>query len=191
MARWIQIVNLKFDPLAFRAYAKSLSVEKSAWKPKGIVLHNTADPDLAAWAKHSWQDNLEILVEYYRDTMKWHAGPHLFVAPEGICCFTPIATPGVHSPSFNNTHLGVEMVGNYVLPKASDDFQNGKGGIVHLNAISAVATLCEVFHLDSASLKLHREDPKTTHDCPGHQVDKTAFIQAVHNELLKRKPVVA
>lgn len=180
--KWVPVVNRIYTPDGFRAYAEVTNAHLSAWKPTGVVLHNTATPNLTQWAQASWQRHIEGLVSYYRDTMHWHAGPHLFVAPEGIIVFTPIVTPGVHSPSFNQTHLGVEMVGDY----SFEDFNCCAGLRVHNNAVSAVATLCELYHIDSHTMLLHKEDPKTTHDCPGKHVSKQAFIQEVHGELMRR-----
>lgn len=182
--KWVPVVNQIFTADGFRAYAKSLNVGKSAWKPSAVVLHNTAEPDLAQWRGTSWQKHVDGLVSYYRDVQKWHAGPHLFCAPEGIIAFTPIVTPGIHAPGWNSTCLGVEMVGDY----SRDDFNSGDGLKVHQLAVSAVATLDEVFNLDSASLRLHKEDPATTHKgCPGVHVVKASFIQEVHDELVHRK----
>jgi hypothetical protein len=47
------------------------------------------------------------------------------------------------------------------------------------NAISAIATLHGALGLDPSTLKLHREDPLTTHLCPGSKVSKADFISEV------------
>lgn len=56
---------------------------------------------------------MQNLQSYYRDTMKWSGGPHLFVADDLVWAFTPLTVPGVHSPSWNNVSWGVELVGDY------------------------------------------------------------------------------
>lgn len=38
--------------------------------------------------------------------------------------------------------------------------------------------------MDSSTMKLHKEDPNTTHVCPGKHVSKSDFIQRVHNHIL-------
>ena len=187
---WTPIVNRIFDPNAFRDYVKSIQPEMQ-WKPVGIVLHNTSVPNLKQWAEADWSAHLRDLQDYYSQTMNWHAGPHLFVAPEGICVFTPLIVPGVHSPSWNLTHFGVEMVGEYM--PGNDDWNSGKGQDVQDNAMSALATLCEVFGFDSHSpdFHFHKEDPKTTHsDCPGSQVVKNTVMSIVHEKLVIRQQQV-
>jgi len=47
------------------------------------------------------------------------------------------------------------------------------------NAISAIATLHGALGLDPNTLRLHREDPLTTHLCPGRNVSKAEFIAQV------------
>jgi hypothetical protein len=44
------------------------------------------------------------------------------------------------------------------------------------NAIAALATLHGALGIDPSTLRLHREDPKTTHLCPGVLVSKDDFI---------------
>jgi hypothetical protein len=95
----------------------------------------------------------------------------LFVADDLIWAFTPLTVSGVHSPSWNNVAWGVEMVGDYAVEPFGDAVRN--------NAVSALATLHALCGLDPNSLRLHKEDPETTHDCPGKNVSKDAMIQDV------------
>ena len=88
---------------------------------------------------------------------------------------TPLTVPGVHAIAWNSFSLGVEMLGDYDY----DDFNSGRGAVVQANSIAAVAILSNFFGFEPGSLKLHREDHRTTHHCPGDGVDKEAFIQAV------------
>ena len=81
----------------------------------------------------------------------------------------------MHSPSWNQVALGLEMLGDY----ATESFTDGRGLAVQANTVAAMATLCGVLGLQPAGMRLHREDPKTTHICPGKHVDKAAVIQAV------------
>lgn len=170
---WKGIVDRSFDRVDFKTYCQGL--QWSTWRPSFIVLHNTAVPSLAQRPNGLLQANILALQEYYRDQMKWSAGPHLFVDDRQIWVFTPLTVPGVHSPSWNQVSLGLEMLGDY----AAESFTTGRGLAVQENAISAMATLCEVIGLQATTMRLHREDPKTTHFCPGKTVDKAAVIQAV------------
>lgn len=181
MSKWTPIVGKGMSVQDFREYVEAMHLE--AWKPTGIVLHNTAAPTLAQWhGSTPVPQRLKNLEGYYQG-LGWHAGPHLFVADDFVWLFTPMTEPGVHSPSFNSTHLGVEMVGDYDV----EAFDSGLGSKVRDNAVSVLATLCQKFSIDSHSILLHREDPKTTHACPGKHVVKPDVINRVHDEIVRRK----
>lgn len=47
------------------------------------------------------------------------------------------------------------------------------------NAVSALATLHGALGLNPNALRLHKEDPLTTHICPGDEISKTAMITQV------------
>jgi hypothetical protein len=49
-----------------------------------------------------------------------------------------------------------------------------------------MATLCAVIGLDPATIKLHKEDPATTHDCPGKNVKKAEVIAEVQALIMAR-----
>jgi hypothetical protein len=171
---WKGIVDRSFNIESFATYCHTL--RWIAWRPSFVVLHNTFDPTLADRPNGLTQDSILNLQHYYRDQLGWSAGPHLFVDDLQIWAFTPLTVSGVHSPSWNQVSLGVEMLGNY----QTEAFTSGRGLAVQNNAAAAIATLTEVLGLDPDSMKLHREDPKTTHrDCPGDNVSKSGFIAAV------------
>ncbi len=56
------------------------------------------------------------------------------------------------------------------------------------NAISALATLHGALGIDPSTLRLHREDPLTTHICPGSSISKTDFITNVTAALQQNFP---
>lgn len=175
---WKGIVGSGFKPGGFDAYAHQLNF--GAWRPQFVVLHNTQIPTLAKWHDVDGHSRMRIFAEYYRDTMQWSAGPHLFVADDLIWVFTPLITPGVHSPSWNRMSWGVEVVGDF----DRELFQ----GAIRSNAIAAVATLHAIVGLDPATIRLHREDPLTTHHCPGPGLDKTDFISRVQRKVASAYP---
>jgi N-acetylmuramoyl-L-alanine amidase len=166
MRPWQGIVGKSFSPDAFEAYVSSLSF--SSWRPQFVVLHNTAAPTLAQWHSVPGATRMANLESYYRDTMKWSAGPHLFIADDLIWVFTPLVVSGVHSPSWNPISWGVEMVGDFSKEVLSSPQKD--------NVIHALAALHSVIGLDPNTLKLHKEDPKTTHICPGSNVSKNDVI---------------
>jgi hypothetical protein len=175
---WKGIIGKGFTADEFRAYVQGLSFD--AWRPSFVVLHNTGVPTFAQWHSVPGATRMQNLQSYYRDTQKWSGGPHLFVADDLIWAFTPLTVPGVHSPSWNNVSWGVELVGDYATETIGSALQS--------NAISALATLHGVLGLNPQTLKLHREDPLTTHFCPGSSLIKADFISDVTAELIQLYP---
>src|ERR1044071_168093 len=173
MANWKGIVARGFRPQEFKDYVGTLTF--SDWRPQFVVLHNTSSPRLSQWHSHSGEERMRNLEAYYRDEQGWSAGPHLFIADDFIWAFTPLTTSGVHSPSWNAISWGVEMVGNY----DSEDFGQGPGAAVAANTVFALAILHTALPIDPRPLKFHKEDRRTTHDCPGRNVDKASMIARV------------
>ena len=181
MSNWKGIVNLDFNTTDFDRYCHSL--HWTQWRPSFIVLHNTASPTLSDRPKGFTRQHILNLEDYYRDTMHWSAGPHLFIDDSKIWVFTPLTLSGVHSPSYNKLALGIEMLGEY----NSEAFDSGRGLKVQQNTIAAIATLTAVLGLDPESMKMHFEDPATSHKgCPGKHVKKSAIISQVISLLRER-----
>ncbi len=173
MAFWKGIVGDGFSPDEFETYVATVAFD--SWRPRFIVLHNTAVPTRAQWHEASGTQRMRGLEHYYRDVQQWSAGPHLFVADDLIWVFTPLNVPGVHSPSWNAISWGVELVGDY----AKEEF----GSAIRDNAIRALATLHAALGLDPSTLRLHKEDPRTTHNCPGKNIVKDEVIGSVEDQL--------
>jgi N-acetylmuramoyl-L-alanine amidase. len=173
MANWKPIVGLSFNAAQFDNYCHSL--QWVAWRPSFIVLHNTGTPNLDQRPNGFTQKHMENFVAFYRDQQGWSAGPHLFIDDKKIWVFTPLTMSGVHSPSWNKQALGIEMLGDY----SKDSFKTNRGLAVRQNAVAAMSTLCAVLGFDPATIKLHKEDPGTTHDCPGKNVKKDEVIAEV------------
>lgn len=172
---WKGIVNRAFTPRHFADYVLGLTFP--LWRPQFVVLHNTGRPTLGQWhdSLTSPQQRILDLERFYRDTQGWSAGPHLLIADDFIWAFTPLTTSGVHSPSWNAYAWGVEVVGDY----DREDFSHGPGAAAAANTVSALATLHTVLSLDPRNLKFHKEDPKTTCDCPGRNIDKSTMIARI------------
>lgn len=180
MPGWKGIVGVNYTADEFDTYCHGLSW--AAWRPSFIALHNTAAPTLAQRPNGFTKQHILNLEAFYRDTNKWSAGPHLFVDDKQIWVFTPLTMSGVHSPSWNKTALGVEMLGDY----DKDEFDSGRGLKVQKNAVAAIATLSAILGLDPDTMKLHKEDPATSHACPGKKVSKAKFIEAVKDLIAER-----
>lgn len=155
--------------------------------PSKIVIHNTAAPTNAQWRKTANEDakagrvpgitRIKNLERYFRDQRGWPSAPHCFVADDLLWPFTPFNKPGTHSPSWNGSAIGIEMVADF----ASEDDETGPGLLVKNNAAALTAMLCQKLGLDpDIAIKLHKEDPKTDHDCPGKNFRKDEFIGRVH-----------
>ncbi|HXO19140.1 MAG TPA: peptidoglycan recognition family protein [Thermoanaerobaculia bacterium] len=182
MPTWKGIVGKSVSTDDFETYCQTL--QWTTWRPSFIVLHNTGSPSLAQRPKGLTKQHILNLQTYYRDTEGWSAGPHLFIDDLQIWLFTPLTVSGVHSPSWNQMSLGVEMLGDY----SKEAFDGGRGLKVRHNTVSALATLCNVLGFDPQTTHLHREDPLTTHACPGSNVRKMEVIQEVQDELAARSP---
>jgi hypothetical protein len=132
-------------------------------------------PSLAQRPDGLTKVHIQNLESFYRDTNKWSAGPHLFIDDKQIWVFTPLTTSGVHSPSWNKQALGFEMLGDF----SKESFSTGRGLAVRKNAVAAIAIVCSVLGIDPKTLKLHKEDTQTKHDCPGKNVVKAEVIAEV------------
>lgn len=180
-------VKRAFEQEQFRAYGETLAWPR--WRPSRIVWHNTAAPSLVQWIKSADADRakglkpgitrIQNLERFFHDDNHWSGCPHLFVANDYIWEMNPLTAPGVHSPSWNNVSIGIEMVGDF----AVEDDDSGEGLKVKNNTIFATAILCSALGLNPSNetIFLHKEDKKTTHDCPGARIaiDKQAMIAAV------------
>jgi hypothetical protein len=171
---WKPIVGLSFSADDFDSYCHGLKWE--AWRPSFIALHNTWKPKLADRPNGFTAQHIKNLEHYYKNDLGWKAGPHLFIDDRQIWVFTPLTVSGRHSPSWNKIALGFEMLGDY----DRDKFNTGRGAKVRDNAVAALATVSAVLGLDPETMRLHKEDPETSHDdCPGKNVDKQDVIDRV------------
>lgn len=177
---WKGIVGQSFTPDEFDNYCHTLLW--TAWRPSFIVVHNTAVPSLAQRPAGLTKQHILGLEAFYRDQQKWKGGPHLFVDDKQIWVFTPLTVSGTHSPSWNKVALGIEMLGNF----ETEAFDSGRGLKVRQNTISAIATISAILGLEPTTMKIHREDPLTTHACPGKNVRKLELIQETQDLMIKR-----
>ena len=83
----MKVINKCFTKKEFSEYIKNKDILRKVDK---IVLHHTWD------TVEEWQQG-KVSVSYYKKLYEgkgWQAGPHLFVAPEGIWLFTDIREQG-------------------------------------------------------------------------------------------------
>ena len=177
---WKGIIGKSFTAEEFDTYCHTL--QWNAWRPSFLVVHNTGAPSLAQRPKGFTKQHMLNFVAFYRDQQKWKAGPHLFVDDKKIWVFTPLTVSGTHSPSWNKISLGVEMLGDY----DRESFSTGRGLRVRQNTVAALSTLCAILGFDPATTRVHREDPLTTHACPGKNARKLEIIQDVQDLMVRR-----
>lgn len=147
-----------------------------SWKPSGGVLHCTGAPNLKQALSTPPEQRIKNLVQFFKIERGWSSGPHFFVYPEKIWLFTPVNMRGTHSPSWNGTRFGVEMMGDYNV----DDPASGEGLRVYKNSVALFGIMYAKLGLDPDNIKMHRDDPLTTHKaCPGKLIDKEKFIADV------------
>lgn len=199
---WTPIVAKAFNLVELKEYVQSLDF--SQWKPSLIVWHNTALPTIAQWENSVQEDIKNHLVpgitrirnlETYFKGMGWSAGPHFFVYKDVVWAFTPANKKGVHSPSWNGVSIGIEMIADFDI----EDDETGSGLLIKNNTIALTAMLCEKLGLNpeigevtsksplkiTGSIFIHKQDPKTQHDCPGKHiaVDHADMVAAVQEYL--------
>ena len=182
---WTPIVGKAFTISELKVYINNLDF---IWKPSLIVWHNTGLPTIDQWQKTADDDlkkglipgttRINNLVSFFRDQQGWPSGPHFFVWKDVVWVFTPPNKKGTHSPSWNGIAIGIEMIADF----SKEDDETGTGKLIKNNTIALTAILCEKLGINPLTgIKLHKEDKKTDHDCPGKHiaVDKDIMIDAV------------
>lgn len=152
----MEIINKKLDLHAFEDYLSSYYF--GSLPANKLVVHHTWRP-----TKEQWQGQASIngLKGYY-ERKGWGAGPHLFIADDGIWLFSPMRKDGIHAGAFNHRTIGMEVVGDY-------DNQKWEGKTKY-NALGAIKALMFYLHLEDKDILFHRDaSPKS---CPGWAITK-------------------
>lgn len=144
----------------------------------GVTLHHTDRPTIAQWTAAGGYASLKGVVRTWRDTNGWETGPNMIIAPEGIYLASGILAPGIHAGVCNNTHIGIEVVGNY--DKAG--WKEPIRGFVY-GAVRALV------NIGASKINGHREcnSPKT---CPGTAIDLNQFRKDLSNNVTKENRTV-
>lgn len=165
------LVGRVWSPEEFRRYVRAVDL---SWAV-GVTMHHTAVPDLAQRPHGFVAQHMENLRHYYGTELGWSAGPHLFADDDQIWGLSPLDRPGVHARSFNRTHIGIEVLGNY---DREDPFE-GRGQRCWETAAQAVAALLDAAEWDTSAINGHRDDPATAKTCPGTKIDLSVFRRRV------------
>ena len=176
----MQILSKKLTKLEFKNYLQSKNF--GSIPPTEIVLHHTWKPTVETW---EGEKTIQGLKNYY-ESLGWSAGPHIFVAPDGIWLFTDMDEVGIHAGMGNATwekdgklyggynvsggtlkgySVGVEVVGDY-------DEKVWEGTVLD-NALSCISDLKNKLDIPLSEIKFHRDySPKT---CPGNAITRAWF----------------
>ena len=152
----MKIINKFLSREEFKKYIEKKKVIRKIDK---IVLHHTWDT-VKQWEKG------EVSARYYKklyENKGWTAGPHIFVAPEGIWLFTDTRYQGIHANKGNEGSIGIEMVGRY-----DETYPKGK---IWKNTKTVLKLLLKKFDLKIKDIHFHREyNPDKS--CPGKLITK-------------------
>ncbi len=144
--------------------------------PTRIFLHHTWKPTPETWRGLSTIMAMKAYYErqLWRDSQGrlregWTAGPHLFVAQDGIWLFSDLRYDGVGVYGHNYRTHHLEMVGDYDVSKPTDPILE--------STIVALGALHERLGLDVRNLNFHRDF--SSKSCPGWAVTKEWIIPLI------------
>lgn len=136
--------------------------------PTKLVIHHTWKPTKAEW---KGEKTLFGIKNYY-EGKGWKAGPHLFIADDGVWLFTDMYDVGIHAGAGNAGYswgrlkwysIGIEVVG---------DYDNAKwDGKTKSNALFVIKTLRDKLGIANDDITFHR-DWTNTKSCPGWSITK-------------------
>ena len=150
----MNIVNKNLSLSEFEDYVKSFNF--SPLNPNKLVIHHTWKPTIDQW---QGQRSIYGLKSYYENTKKWPAGPHLFIAEDGIWLFSPMNQVGIHAGDGNHKSIGIEVVGDY-----DNKVWEGKTKENVLGAIKALQSRV------GDTIMFHRD--YSSKSCPGNAITK-------------------
>lgn len=169
------IVNKCLQLDEFERYVEAYEFTKPVMNK--LVVHHTYIPTKVQW---NGQHSINGLRSYY-ERKGWRAGPHLFVAEDGIWLFSPMNKMGIHAGAGNWRSIGIEVVGNYDTKKWS--------GKTKENALGVIRILMKKLGLKDEQIRFHREFSHKS--CPGWAITKEWLFQELNEETLPDWGVVA
>jgi hypothetical protein len=185
------------------------------YPPSYLIYHHTYNPD-ASWARVSdtqatwWDRNeqgmsiaqkkakrkpqLDSIMRYYRDTLGWETGPHVFVDDLFVWLMTPMYYVGIHANEGNSYKrggalrysIGMEVVGAYDRVGWPPAIYNNVGYATA--CIKAVLNTDLVYtsagqdrpDLHDPQLSGHR-DYTTEKSCPGTMITPNFYVQCARD----------
>lgn len=171
-------VGKVWTPESFGEYLKT--IKPPTWA-KAVCLHHTSSPSLAQRPKGWTIQHIVNMKDFYRG-MGWKSGPQLFTDEDQVFGMTPLTETGVHAVSFNRSAIGIEALGHY--SKGGESPFSGRGLQVWQNTTWVTANLLKWLNLpvNDKTVLFHRDDPKTSKDCPGAQISKEWILKMVQED---------
>jgi len=172
----IPFIGKRFSLAEFEAYLETINF--SRFKPVGVTIHHTWNPNLRNRPNGLEDSHLQNLKTFY-ENKGWRGGPHIFIDDQykGIIVFQRLDRRGTHAISFNRNTWGLEMLGNF---DSSSEFKSVRGQKIYNLTIATTQLLLAKLGAFPAGIneavKFHRDDPLTSKSCPGKQVSKTDFL---------------
>lgn len=162
-----ELVGKVWDAQGFLEYVNTLNLE---WV-EGITMHHTSSPSLAQRPRGLTIQHIRNIQDYYKNTLGWSSGPHLFVDDDEIFGMSSLEKRGIHAVSFNKDHIGIEVLGDYDI----EDPYTGRGKDCWNTAKDAVRILLDHAGLEPDNINGHRDDPRTSKSCPGNLMNLDNF----------------
>jgi len=163
----MQIINQLLTKDQFASYISTYSFGPIS--PNKIVLHHTWRPTVDQW---QGQKSIDGMKAYY-EGKGWTAGPHLYIALDGIWLFSPMNKDGIHAGKGNYLSIGIEMVGDYSLAKPSGEILD--------QVLFVIKTLQERLNISDDQIYFHRDYAFKASGCPGWAVTKEWLINQLKN----------
>ena len=170
----MEIIGRRLSLHEFQDYVRDFDFGPKL--PNKLVLHHTWRPTKEGWAG---EQSIQSLKAYY-EKKEWPAGPHLFVAEDGIWLFSTMAKDGIHAGQLNPFSIGIEIVGDY-----DNTIWEGQ---TRYHALGVLTVLMDRLNLQRNQIFFHRDVSAKT--CPGTAITKEWLFAELDNyHILPRIPV--
>lgn len=146
-------------------FKKYLAVTQAFTEITEVFIHHTVNPTPEIWRG---RESMLAMKRVY-EGKGWTAGPHVFVAPDGIWAFTPVNKQGIGVSGHNAHAIHVEIVGNYE--------EYILAGRMLRNAIDTFVAICDWLQYDPMALLFHRQYNDTA--CPGKNITSAFRIEVI------------
>jgi len=160
----MNIINKKLSLEEFKDYVRTFNFGR--FVANKLVIHHTWRPTKDQWKGES---SIKGLKSYY-ERKRWNAGPHIFIAEDGIWLFTPMNVKGIHAGVGNWRSIGIEVVGDYDTKKWSEKTKE--------HALGAITVLMDKLDLNTEVVKFHRDFSNKS--CPGYAITKEWLFREIN-----------